>query len=384
MSVDPRAEKLASLVLDYSIDLHEGDRLFLQHSPFQQEYARIFGEQAKARGAEVRYDSDSWDPIILRGLVDKMNLVEWKAELERRCELARWCNTRILINAGVDVDYAIGIPDKEKRIAQLNKEIIGPYKEVLYRPGPFGGNEVRWNIVGMPTKQDAKAAGMSLEEYTNFVYDATLIPDWKKMEKDMEKIKTAFDKAEDVHLFVPGKTDLHLSLRNRGGCISGGKHNMPGGEVFYGPVEDSVNGTVYFQHPTKRDVGVIRGINLKFEKGRIVEFDAKENLLGLEATLNVDEGVRTIGELGIGFNNGIQRATMSTLFDEKIAGTIHLALGDSFTEHDLSDGGGLNKSTIHWDIVCDLRRDEKDLANFPGGFIKVDGKIVQLEGKWKI
>jgi aminopeptidase len=384
MSVDPRAEKLASLVLDYSIDLHEGDRLFLQHSPFYSEYAKIFGEQAKAKGAEVRYDSDSWDPIKLRGLVERMEKNEWKDELERRCELARWCNTRILIQAGIDTDYAIGISDKEKRIAQLNKEIIGPYKEVLYRPGPFNGNEVRWNIVGMPTKQDAKAAGMSLEEYTEFVYDATLIPDWRQMEKDMEKIKTAFDKAEDVHLFVPGKTDLHLSLKNRGGCISGGKHNMPGGEVFYGPVEDSVNGTVYFQHPTKRDVGIIRGINLKFEKGRIVEFDAKENLSGLEATLNVDEGVKTIGELGIGFNNGIQRATMSTLFDEKIAGTIHLALGDSFTEHNLSDGGGLNKSMIHWDIVCDLRRDEKDLANFPGGFIKVDGKVVQLEGKWKI
>ncbi len=384
MRIDPRAEKLASLVLDYSIDLHEGDRLFLQHSPFQPEYAKIFGEQAKARGAEVRYDSDSWDPIILRRLVEKMNPAEWKAELERRNELARWCNTRILINAGVDTDYAIGIPEKEKRIAELNRQIIGPYKEVLYRPGPFNGNEVRWNIVGFPTKQDASAAGMSLEEYTNFVYDATLIPDWRQMERDMGKIKTAFDKAEDVHIYVPGKTDLHLSLRDRGGSVSGGKHNMPGGEVFYGPVEDSVNGTVYFQHPTKRDVGVIRGINLKFEKGRVVEFDAKENLPGLEATLNADEGVKTIGELGIGFNNGIQRATMSTLFDEKIAGTIHLALGDSFTEHALSDGGGLNVSMIHWDIVCDLRRDEKDLTDFPGGFIKVDGKTVQLEGKWKL
>jgi aminopeptidase len=158
---------------------------------------------------------------------------------------------------------------------------------------------------------------------------------------------------------------------------------MPDGEFFYGPVEDSLNGYIYFNHPTQRPGSdVIRGIRLEFKDGLIVKNSAETNADQLEAFLNTDAGARRVGELGIGTNYGIKRAILSTLFDEKIGGSIHLAIGDSLNHGELTNGGGLNKSGIHWDIVCDLRPNPNDLAHFPGGTITVDGKLVQKDGQW--
>jgi aminopeptidase len=183
---------------------------------------------------------------------------------------------------------------------------------------------------------------------------------------------------------VPKLTDLHLSLKGRGGEICDGKFNMPDGEVCYGPVEDSMNGHIYFQTLTKREgFGILQGIRFEFEDGVIRRYSARQNQKALEEILKIDEGVKKIGELGIGCNYGVQRAILETLFDEKIGGTFHLALGNSLSP-DLSNGGGLNKSYIHWDIVCDLRKNSADLGQYPGGEVYVDGRLVQKDGVWKI
>ena len=385
MAIDKRAEQLANLVLDYSISLEKGDRLIIQYDPQFNSYANLFGSIAREKGAEVLYDSIIFNPRILREFIKNPVEREWKEELERRKSLASWCNTRVLINCDSNPDYAEGLKNSQELVAKLNKEIIGPYKEVLYRPSANGGDEVRWNIVGFPCRESAKLANMSLKDYTELVYSATLIPDWKKVSKDMSRIKSVFDNAQDIHLFVPNLTDLHFSLNGRGGDICAGKHNMPDGEVFYGPVEDSINGQIYFQCPTIRDgLGVISGIKLNFKNGKVTDCSAKKNQGALESTLNADAGAKGVGEFGIGCNPGIQNVVLDTLYDEKIAGTIHLALGNSFKSHPFSNGGGLNKSAIHWDIICDLRRNEKDLAEYPGGEIYVDGKLVQRNGEWLI
>jgi aminopeptidase len=367
MKLDERAGKLADLVLDYSISLQEGDRVFLQFDPTYLTYANLIGDKARKKGAEVRYDSISFDPRVLRGFMERFDMDEWQEELQRRNELASWCNARVLIDCDSNPNYADGVQDSEARVTAFNKKVIGPYKEVLYRQGPNRGYEVKWNIVGFPCEESAKTAGMSLEEYADFVYSATLRNDWSKMSNEMERIKAVFDGAKDVHLLVPGLTDLHLSLDGRGGEICDGRLNMPDGEVCYGPVENSINGQIYFQTPTKREgFGILQGINLEFKDGVIQRYSANQNQKALEETLKIDEGVKRIGELGIGCNYGVQRAILETLFDEKIGGTFHLALGDSLSP-DLSNGGGLNKSDIHWDIVCDLRRNPTDLAQYPGG-----------------
>ncbi|MBP7708185.1 aminopeptidase [Candidatus Pacearchaeota archaeon] len=384
--MDTRAEKLAELVCDYSIGLKEGDRLMLQYDPVFTDYANLFVNEAKKIGASVVRDDLSYDPVHLRSLILRAKDSEIEAELSRRKEISAWCNTRVLIDCDSNPNYARDVLNGEERVAELiDKRLVGPYKEVLYRKGNHHGYEVRWNIVGFPEAGGAKDAGMSLSVFEDFVYSATIGTDWKKMSEDMGRLHPYFDGAKDVHIFVPGLTDLHLSLEGRGTEICGGWFNMPDGEFFYGPVENSANGEITYQVPSSREgYGVFKGIHLKFENGKVVGFDAKENKEGLEATLNIDEGARRIGELGIGCNYGIKKPILQTLFDEKIGGTIHTALGNSFRTQPLSEGGGLNQSQIHWDIVCDLRRDERNLQDFPGGWIKVDGTTVQENGEWKI
>ncbi len=382
---DKRAGKLADLVLDYSVEIKPDDRLFIQFDPTYSRYATLIGNKARKKGAEVRYDSMSLDPRVLRGFIERFDMDEWQEELKRKEELASWCNAIIRIYCDSNPDYAKGIKDSEKRIAEFSKKVVGPYKEVLYRPGPHRGYEVKWNVAGFPCKETAEAIGMNLDEYIDFVYSATLDNDWQKMGKEMEKIKEIIDEADDVHILVPGLTDLHLSLKERGGDICDGHVNMPDGEVFYGPVEDSVEGFIYFQCPTKREgLGVLEGIRLEFENGIITKYSAEKNQKALEETLKIDEGAKRVGEFGIGCNYAIKKPILNVLFDEKIGGTIHLALGDSFSEQPLNNGGGLNESKIHWDIVCDLRKNPSDLEKYPGGKIYADGKLVHKDGQWKI
>lgn len=384
MVVNLKTKKLVDLVLHHSISLEEKDRLLIQFNPKYFEYANIFATKARYMGASVRYDPISFDSGILRGLISRFDKQEWAEELKRRSELARWCNTRVLIDCELSTEYARGIDDAVTRIAEFNRLVVGPYKKVLYRPGPHSGDEVRWNIVAFPSIPDAKAAGMSFSDYQDFVYSATIANDWRNMGESMEGVKSVFDAAKNVHIVVPGLTDLHLSIDGREGKICNGKRNMPDGEVFYGPVEDSINGYIYFQIPSRvAGLGVVEGIRLRFVNGVVTEYSAKVNEQALEKMLNMDKGSRSIGELGLGCNYGIKKPILETLFDEKIGGTVHLALGKSISK-DFICGGGLNDSNIHWDIICDLRRNPDDLTNYPGGQIIVDGKTVQENGEWKI
>ncbi|MEI6850017.1 MAG: aminopeptidase, partial [archaeon] len=365
MSKDNRAGKLADLVLNYSVDIKESDRLIIQFDPAYSEYGTMIGKKAMARGVDIRYDPLTFDPVLLRGLIARRDKVEWKHELERRKDLARWCSARILIENQSNPNYAQGIKNSAEIVSEFSKEVIGPYKKVLYRAGDNNGCEVKWNIVGFPTRKDAKVANMSFSDYADFVYNATLNNDWIKMGQSMKKMKKVFDYAEDVRIVVPGLTDLHLSLKDRASEICDGKCNMPDGEFFYGPRENSANGHIYFNCPTQREgMGIVEGIRLELIDGLITNFSANKNQKDLEATLNTDEGSRRIGELGIGCNYGIQRSILSTLFDEKIGGSIHLAVGDSLNNGQLNNGGGLNKSGVHWDIVCDLRRNPKNIREF--------------------
>lgn len=370
---DIRAEKLAELVLDYSIGLKKEDRLFIQFEPAYRYYANTLAELAEARGAEVRYDDVSFDSKHQRRLIGRKNPQEWSAELERRSNLAKWCNTRILIDTN-DVDTN----------ADFDKGVIGPYKEILYRQGRHHGYEVRWNIVGFPSRQNAKKAGMTFTEYEDFVYQVTLGNNWKEMSSKMTNIKNAFDHARKVQVFVPNLTDLHFSLNDREGEIDDGKFNMPDGEVCYGPVENSTEGFVYFQHPAKRGDNTLEGIRLELEKGRVVKSSARRNEKELKAYIDIADGTGRFGEYGIGCNYAIKKPILNMLFDEKIGGTVHFALGSSCSADPLQGGGFVPQNLPHWDILCDLRRDEKDLANFPGGEIFVDGRLVQKNGEWKL
>jgi aminopeptidase len=229
--------------------------------------------------------------------------------------------------------------------------------------------KVPWVVCEYPVNATAQEAGMTLDEYTEFIYGAVLL-DWDAEGAKMKRIATVFDAAAEIRI-VGEETDLTLSLAGRSGAIDDGHINMPGGEVFYSPIEDSVEGQVTFsEFPAVYYGHEVEGAQFVFERGKIVQAKARSGEGFLLRTLDTDEGARRLGELGIGCNPGIQRFTKNVGFDEKIDGTIHLAIGNSY-----SATGGKNVSRIHWDIVKDLRR---------GGKLYADGQLVQEDGLWKL
>jgi aminopeptidase len=226
---------------------------------------------------------------------------------------------------------------------------------------------VPWVIAEWPVQSLADEAGMTLDEYEQFIFDAVLL-DWDAEAARMRAIADVFDAANDVRIVGTG-TDLSLSLAGRRGSVDDGHINMPGGEVFYSPIEDSANGVIEFaEFPALHYGTEVEGARFVFENGRIVEASARTNEEFLLQTLDTDDGARRLGELGIGCNPGIQRFMRNVGFDEKIDGTIHLALGNSY-----SYTGGTNSSSIHWDIVKDLR---------DPGELYADGRLVQENGVW--
>jgi aminopeptidase len=228
--------------------------------------------------------------------------------------------------------------------------------------------EIKWVGCMYPTPGIAQDARMSTEAFADFLYGACL-RDWDAERERMRGIADRFDAAEQVRI-VGADTDLSFSIAGRHGEVDAGTSNMPAGEIFYSPVEDSANGSVAFgEYPGWYGGHQVRGIRFRFEDGVIVDASAESDEDFLLTTLDTDEGARRLGEFGIGCNEGIDRAYGNALFDEKIAGTIHLAIGAGFPLL-----GGTNESAVHWDIVKELRN---------GGELWLDGELVQQNGTWQ-
>jgi aminopeptidase len=229
--------------------------------------------------------------------------------------------------------------------------------------------DLKWVGCQYPTPALAQEAEMSLAAFTDFLYGACLL-DWDAERERMQRYADRFETAEEVRLIADG-TDIRLSIAGRPMLVDAGGANMPGGEFFTSPVEDSAEGEIVFgEFPAVYAGREVRGIRLRFAGGKVVDASAEANEEFLVEQLDLDEGARRLGELGIGCNPGIAIHTRNTLFDEKMAGTIHLALGQSY-----EDLGGTNRSAIHWDMVKDLRGN---------GRIELDGEAVQECGEWRL
>ena len=210
---------------------------------------------------------------------------------------------------------------------------------------------------------------MSTDEFADFLFGACLL-DWKAEGERMRRYADRFDAASEVRIVGAG-TDLRLGIEGRTMRVDAGGSNMPGGEFFCSPVEDSAEGEIVFgEFPAVYLGRELNGVRLRFEGGEIVEASADSEEAFLLEMLERHQGSKRLGELGIGCNPGITRYMKNTLFDEKIDGTVHVALGNGFPHL-----GGKNESTIHWDIVKDLRT---------GGKLYLDGELVQQDGRWLI
>lgn len=233
---------------------------------------------------------------------------------------------------------------------------------------------LRWCATLWPTPALAQEAGMSLAEYERFVAGTLFLdrPDpaeaWKQLSLGQARLVERLAQADEIRIEADG-TDLRLGVAGRTWINSDGRSNMPSGEVFTGPHEESVTGTVRFTVPSNHRGARVDDVELRFEEGEVVEARAARGDARLQAALATDAGARRLGELGIGTNLGVDRATGSTLLDEKMAGTVHLALGRSYPET-----GGTNASAVHWDLICDLRTD---------GRLSADGETILEDGRFR-
>jgi aminopeptidase len=235
--------------------------------------------------------------------------------------------------------------------------------------------EYRWSLTLFPTQAYASEAGMSLAQYEDFYYAACLATDpdpvtaWERQSDEVKRLTEWIQGREEVHITGPG-TDVKLNVSGRTFIPCVGDHNMPDGEFFTGPVEDSVEGEVSFSFPATYSGREVSGVRFRFEEGKVVDASAERGEEFLLEMLDTDEGARRLGELGIGTNYGISTGTKEILLDEKIGGTVHMAIGMSYPE-----SGGTNESAVHWDMVLDLRE---------GGSIVVDGVELQRDGRFVV
>jgi aminopeptidase len=363
LAADGRLQQYARLLVEDCVGVQAGWQVLVLGQPLARPLYEEVLRQIGARGAYAL-------PRLSFGLGGTGGSESaWvKAAPEKLLDEAPDVDRYTLEN--VDCFIAILAPENTREGSDVPQDRLARV-QTAYRPltRAFMAHEKPWVGCQYPTHALAQDAGMTLEQFEDFLYGAVLI-DWPALEAEMQTIAERFDAADEVRIVADG-TDLKFSLAGRAGRVSGAGANMPSGEVFYSPVEDSAEGVITFSEYPGCYLGrEVYGIRFRFEGGRVVEASATQAEDFLLQLLDTDDGARRLGEFGIGCNPGIQRHLKNTLFDEKIEGTIHLALGQSYP-----DTGGTNESAIHWDVVKDLRRE---------GRIELDGELVQENGTWQL
>jgi aminopeptidase len=358
---DERLKKLARLLVDYSIEAGEGEQVLLAGTtlaePLVKEvYARLLQvgaipiPQISLPGTQELFFEHARDlhyeqtPPVSRAVYEGVDAI---------INVMSPHNTKALAGVDPGKQRALGKRDKAIRDLMLEKD--------------------RWVLTLFPTQALAQESEMSLEEYEEFAFEAMALNEddpvryWREKAVEQGRLIERLEEGREVRIVAPG-TDLTLSVEGRKFVNGDGQHNMPCGEVFTGPVEDSAHGEVFFGVPVAVAGREVSGVRLRFEKGRVVEASAEKGEEYLNSMLDADEGARYLGELGIGTNYGIRRASRSILFDEKLGGTVHLAVGRSYEQT-----GGKNDSSVHWDLICDLRE---------GGELYLDGELLQRDGEF--
>ncbi len=358
---DPRDRQLAELLVDTCVGVQPGWQVLLAGTPagrpLLEEIAQLLGERDAYALLRVSFDATFVPRAWMR--VAPMERLATIPAVDRHA--LETCDALIVIDAPENTRDAASVDSD--RMAALQ----GAYRPAMER---MFRHEMAWVGCQYPTPALAQDAGMGTREFADFLYGACL-RDWDAERERMQRYADRFDAAEEVRIVGDG-TDIRLSMAGRPMKVDAGGANIPGGEFFGCPVEDSAEGTIAFtEFPAVYGGREMNGIRLRFEGGRVVDASAETNEAYLVEMLDSDDGSRSLGELGIGCNPGITRYMRNTLFDEKIDGTVHLALGNG-----MPDLGGKNVSRIHWDIVKDLR--------LPGSRIELDGDVVQRDGAWAL
>ncbi len=366
--IDPRVVNLARILVGYSTRVSEGETCVIEGSTAAQPLVTAVYEEVLRAGANpvIALTFDGQEALYYGNATD--------AQLEWISPLSRWAaeksDCRISIGADLNTRALSGVaPERQVKRQAATRELM---EQTMARSA---SGEHRWVYTLYPTNAYASDAEMSLRDFENFYYRACLATDgdpvgaWKRASEECHRLSEWIQGREEVHITAEG-TDLRLGIAGRTFIPCDGEHNMPDGEFFTAPIEDSVEGEVSFHLPSVIAGREVSGVRLRFESGKVVDASADRGEEFLINLLDTDEGARRLGELGIGTNFGIDRGTRDVLLDEKIGGTVHLAVGASYPE-----SGGENDSAVHTDMVCDLR---------DGGRIEVDGELLQENGRFVV
>ncbi len=354
------SDAFAALLCDWCLEVQPGHQVMV--------LADSLAEPAVLAVHRAILDRDAWPLLRLSppGLQEDFYAHARERHLSQHPPLA------VKELEGIDAWLRISAPANTRALSGVDPELLARVARAA-SPVLEARMALRWCGTLWPTAALAQEAGMSLSDYERFVSRTLFLdrPDpagaWAELSRRQARLVERLSPAQEIRIEAEG-TDLRLQVGGRRWINSDGRRNMPSGEVFTGPLEHSATGTVRFTVPSNHRGTQIEGIELEFRGGAVVSARADRGDSHLQAALAIDAGARRLGELGIGTNVGVDRATGSTLLDEKMAGTVHLALGRSYPET-----GGTNVSALHWDLICDLR---------DGGTLSADGQEVDVASVW--
>jgi aminopeptidase len=352
ITMDPRIEEHAKILVEWSTEVKKGDLVGIRSSPESHDLVVALYKKIAEKGAL---------PITLMGS-EEMDRAFFDGADDETINKPPTHFEALLEN--VDVIIALRSPSNTKALANVDPKKVIQRSVAMKRVQELYLSK-RWCVTVHPTASLAQQANMSMNEYQEFVYNATLL-DWKAESKLLYKMKEHLEQHKDIQFTGP-ETDLYASTEGRIWIASDGKHNMPSGEVFTAPVEDTVEGKIYFDIPFQQQGKVIEGVRLTFEKGEVVDYSAEKSEATLKEIIEIDEGSRRLGEMAIGTNRGIKQYTLNMLFDEKIGDTIHCALGRAYKECN-----GINESAVHVDMI-------KTMAE---GEVTAGDEVIYSKGKY--
>lgn len=365
---DQRIDKLAELLVRYSLKLKQGTKTVIVGYPAAEPLVEACYRSALRAGALV--DVRMMLPVQEEILLKTGNEEQLRYVTPMQLMQVEGYDARIVIPADVNTRSLSAVDPARQNVVARAREVL--IRRMMEREA---AGEYRWVSFFYPTNALAQDADMSLSDYEDFVYSSCFLDDpdpvarWEEMSRQHQRLIQWLEGKEEVHVVGPD-TDLTFSVKGRRWIDCSGQNNMPDGEFFTGPVEDSVRGTVRFTFPASERGRLVEDVRLRFEGGKVVEASAAKNEEYLLQMLDVDEGARRLGEFSFGTNPRITQFTREVAYDEKIGGTIHMAIGASIPE-----SGGVNRSGVHWDMVCDLRR---------GGEVYVDGELFLKDGKFVV
>jgi aminopeptidase len=354
--MDPREKKLANTLVNYSIKVKPGDWVVVRgnavgHSMLNEVVRAVL----EAGGhPSVFLSTDDLSETAFKYASEEQ--LKWVSPINEL--IYNQADALISIRGAENTRALTGIDPKKQSVSALAHQEI----QQIFHTRSAAGN-LRWVLAQYPCNSFAQEADMSLSDYADFIYSATFTDrddpanEWQAFHERQERLIEWLHGKDQVVVRGPN-VDLTLSVKGRKFINADGQKNMPDGEIFTGPVENSVDGWVRFTYPAIRGGVEVEGVELKFKDGRVIDARAEKNEAYLLSQLDTDEGARYLGEFAIGTNYGIDRFTKNILFDEKIGGTFHLAVGNGYQET-----GSQNKSAIHWDFICDIRQDSEILVD---------------------